>query len=459
MNNSVVATHEREVNLPSSLATLSRKLGRQQSASLWLDGRGGFAQAWSTGSLLAVKPTESMSFPGPSFTQLEQAVATVERIVRGRRRRGGTGATGVALMLAYEALDESAPSIARGTGLPRIVALEVDRSLRLIGDGRYLLTQNRDRAGRDDAHRSADELVEQLAGRLPEVDGGTVRSARVCGPVRSRLDREQYLRAVRRIKQHIECGDLYQANLCQHFTAPYRGDELRLFDDLSQSMPAPRSAFVRTPKFCIASVSPEIFLRGGPDDHIETWPIKGTCPRHEDPVDDRVAARALLASAKDRAELLMIVDLERNDLGRVCQVGSISVTNLASLQSFAKVHHLVARVEGRLRPDAGVSDVLRATFPGGSISGAPKIRARQILNDVEGSPRGFFTGALCWLGDDGSFDSSILIRTLVFSGGQVHLGAGGGIVADSDPELEWRESNLKARAPAAALGFAPEEAR
>lgn len=398
MNNSVVVTHEREVELASSLPTLCRDLGRQQSASLWLDGRGEFEQAWSTGSLLAVQPTELMSFPGPSFTQLEQALATVESVVRGRRRRGGTDATGIALMLAYEALDEARPSIATGNGVPRMVALEVDRSLRPIGEKRYLLTQNREGAGRDDAHAAADQLVEQLAAPLLDVDGEAVRSASVCGPVHSRLDREQYLRAVRRIKQYIECGDLYQANLCQHFTAPYRGDELRLYDELSQAMPAPRSAFVRTREFCIASVSPEIFLRGGPDDHIETWPIKGTCSRHEDPADDREAARALLASAKDRAELLMIVDLERNDLGRVCRVGSISVANLASLQSFAKVHHLVARVEGRLRPDAGLSDVLRATFPGGSISGAPKIRARQILNDVEGSPRGFFTGVLCWLG-------------------------------------------------------------
>jgi anthranilate/para-aminobenzoate synthase component I len=281
----------------------------------------------------------------------------------------------------------------------------------------------------------------------------------VCGRVSSSLSPERYLRAVQRIKRHIECGDIYQANLCQHFTAPYRGDECRLFEDLSRSMPAPRSAFIRTPEYCIASVSPEIFLRGGPDDRIETWPIKGTRSRESDPAADDAAARELLASPKDRAELLMIVDLERNDLGRVCRVGSISVRHLASLRRFAAVHHLVACVEGRLRADASVSDILRATFPGGSISGAPKIRARQILREVEGSRRGFFTGALCWIGDDGTFDSSILIRTLVFAGGQVHLGAGGGIVADSDPEGEWHESNLKARAPAAALGFSPEEAR
>ena len=363
-------------------------------------------------------------------------------------------------MLAYEALDDPRPpNGARRAGPPRIVAMQVDRSLRPIADGRYLLADNPDEGRGDDANRSAEEFIEQLAASASNSGVGELPAARVCGTVNSRLGRESYLQAVRRIKHHIECGDVYQANLCQHFTAPYRGDECRLFDELSRTMPAPRAAFVRTPEFCIASVSPEIFLRGGPDGHIETWPIKGTRSRHADSILDAEASRELLASAKDRAELLMIVDLERNDLGRVCEVGSISVRELGSLQSFATVHHLVACVEGRLRPDAGLSELLRATFPGGSISGAPKIRARQILDELEGSPRGFFTGVLCWLGDDGSFDSSILIRTLVFADGQVHLGAGGGIVADSDPEQEWHESNLKARAPAAALGFEPEEAR
>ena len=425
--------------------------------SLWLDGSGGFDDAWSTGTLLAVRPSVSLTFPGPSMTGLDQALEAIEGVVRRRRRRGGTSATGVALMLSYEALD--APRLAAGAGatVPHIVAMQIDRSLRLIGDGRFLLTRSPDDACQDEAKRSDDELVDRLAVSVPDADVGRARPARVRGAVHRRLGPAQYQRAVRRIKHHIESGDVYQANLCQHFTAAYRGDECRLFDELSQTMPAPRSAFVRTPEFCIASVSPEIFLRGGPDDRIETWPIKGTRSRQTDPVLDGEAARELLASPKDRAELLMIVDLERNDLGRVCRVGSISVRELASLQSFAAVHHLVACVEGRLRPDASLSEVLRATFPGGSISGAPKIRARQILEEVEGSPRGFFTGVLCWLGDDGTFDSSILIRTLVFSGGRVHLGAGGGIVADSDPEQEWHESNLKARGPAAALGFAPED--
>jgi para-aminobenzoate synthetase component 1 len=214
---------------------------------------------------------------------------------------------------------------------------------------------------------------------------------------------------------------------------------------------------VETPDFALASVSPEIFLRTRSPDQIETWPIKGTRARGLSRAEDLRAQGELLASSKDRAELLMIVDLERNDLGRVCSTGSVRVRQLAELRSFAEVHHLVACVEGSLRPGVGIDDLLRATFPGGSISGAPKISARQILSEIEPVERGFFTGSLCWFGDDGSMDSSILIRSVVFAGGRVSIGAGGGIVADSDPELEWLESMHKARAPAATLGLDVEE--
>ena len=154
----------------------------------------------------------------------------------------------------------------------------------------------------------------------------------------------------------------------------------------------------------------------------------------------------------------MIVDLERNDLGRVCRTGSVQVRELHTLRSFASVHHLVACVEGDLRSGTRPSDLIRATFPGGSITGAPKIRAMEILREIEPAPRGFYTGSLLWFGDDGSMDSSILIRSVVMSHGSLGVGAGGGIVADSQAEAEWRESNDKARAILGVLGFAPEEA-
>jgi anthranilate/para-aminobenzoate synthase component I len=206
-------------------------------------------------------------------------------------------------------------------------------------------------------------------------------------------------------------------------------------------------------------VSPETFLRAGADGEVRTVPIKGTRPRRASPAADAGAARELLESAKDRAELVMIVDLERNDLGRVCRTGSVRVEALGELRSFATLHHLVGRVAGRLRPEVGLGALLRACFPGGSISGAPKRRAMEILRALEPVERNFFTGSLVWFGDDGSLDSSILIRTLVLRDGWALLGAGGGVVAESDPEAEWSESNHKAAPLAAALGFDPREAR
>jgi para-aminobenzoate synthetase component 1 len=270
--------------------------------------------------------------------------------------------------------------------------------------------------------------------------------------------------------RHIARGDIYQANLCQRFEADYRGDELALYRRLREATPAPRSAFLETECFALLSLSPEAFLRMTPPDLVETFPIKGTRPRGKTPAADHGAARELLESPKDRAELLMIVDLERNDLGRVCRTATVHTHELAALRSFSAVHHLVAHVAGRLRPEIGIDDLLRATFPGGSITGAPKLRAMEILRSLEPVRRDYFTGSLFWFGDDGSFDSSILIRTLVLSknparagtgdrsAGRASLGAGGGIVADSEPLGEWHESNHKARALARGLGFDPEEA-
>jgi para-aminobenzoate synthetase component 1 len=273
------------------------------------------------------------------------------------------------------------------------------------------------------------------------------------------LPREEYLSAVRTLKRHITRGDIYQANLCQQFRLGCSGDELELYRELATRAPAPRSAFFDTGRVRLVSVSPETFLTLDASGRIATHPIKGTRPRGASEAADREQRESLLRSPKDHAELLMIVDLERNDLGRVCRTGSVRVTGLAALRSFATVHHLVASVEGRLEPGIDMVDLLRASFPGGSITGAPKLRAIELLAGVEPVRRGWFTGSLFWFGDDGTTDSSILIRSLVLRDGRAWLGAGGGIVADSDPEEEWRESNHKARALAEALGFDPEEAR
>jgi para-aminobenzoate synthetase component 1 len=208
----------------------------------------------------------------------------------------------------------------------------------------------------------------------------------------------------------------------------------------------------------MASLSPETFVVSD-GKKIQTVPIKGTRPRYENPEQDRAAAAELLASEKDRAELLMIVDLERNDFGRICRTGSVSVTELATLRSYSNVHHLVAKVHGELRHPFEFSRSLAAIYPGGSITGAPKVASMRLLEQLEPLRREWFTGSLFWCGDDGSIDSSILIRTVQFTQDEALIGAGGGVVIDSEPEREWKESNHKVRGLTQTLGFDPQEAR
>jgi len=427
----------------------ARALDGTQTASALLDGGGGFPDAWAGGPLLALAPRlrvlcDGAAGPGRGLA----ALAELDRLAAARRAAGGSDATGLLVLLGYELLGATRAGAA---GLPGLAVFEVDASLRFPGDGSALL------AVRDPA-AAGTPRAQALLSRLTRGATEPAAPARAAGRPRTSLPGPAYRRAVSRIRRHILRGDIYQANLCQRFDVPYGGDPLGLYVELARAGPAPKSAFVRGPGFALASLSPETFLRAGGEGRIATWPIKGTRARGDSLRADREAARELCASEKDRAELLMIVDLERNDLSRVCLAGSVCVPELAALRSFATVHHLVARVEGRLCPGVGVGDVLRATFPGGSITGAPKIRARRILERLEPVSRDLFTGCLVWLADDGTMDSSILIRSWTFCGKAARLGAGGGVVADSDPEREWLESNIKARALARGLGFDPEEA-
>jgi para-aminobenzoate synthetase component 1 len=266
------------------------------------------------------------------------------------------------------------------------------------------------------------------------------------------------LRAVAQVQRHIEAGDIYQANLTQRFDAAFDGDPFDLYRVLRAGTPAPRSAYVEIPGLALASVSPEVFVDVDRDGAMDTRPIKGTRPRGLTPGADKAAADALLASEKDRAELVMIVDVLRNDLGRIARTGSVSVRELHALRSYPAVHHLVARVLGARRTGVGAAELVAAVFPGGSITGAPKQRAIELLAGIEPCPRGLYTGSMIWFDDDGSMASSILIRSAIVTGDRVFIGAGGGIVADSEPEAEWAEANAKARALTRALGFEPEEA-
>ena len=290
---------------------------------------------------------------------------------------------------------------------------------------------------------------EAASSSAPAVRSGQAPSAAAAG--RSNFTRDGYRRVVERALEHIAAGDVYQVNLAQRFCFTPAPEPASLFRSLREESPAPFSAFLTAPGAAIASSSPERFFRID-GNRIETWPIKGTRPRGSTPAEDTALTESLRASAKDRAENVMIVDLERNDLGRICEIGSIRVTSLCEVASYANVHHLVSRVEGRLREDAGPVDVIRAMFPGGSITGAPKIRAVDIIDALEPTRRGVYTGAIGYWDVSGACDFNIAIRTIVVEGGAATFHAGGGIVADSTPEGEYEETLVKARGMMRALG-------
>ncbi len=253
---------------------------------------------------------------------------------------------------------------------------------------------------------------------------------------------QQHLDAIAIIQQLIDAGDCYQVNLAQHFQAAYRGHPWHAYRRLRQQLPSPFSAFINTGHGCLLSHSPERFIHVA-GAQISTSPIKGTRPRGLSPASDAIMARDLEQSAKDRAENLMIVDLLRNDLGKSCVAGSIAADALFELESYANVHHLVSTVSGRLRADISPIDALRNAFPGGSITGAPKIRAMDIINELEPVARSAYCGSVFYYSNHGRLDSSIAIRSLVADGSNIHCWGGGGIVADSVPEREYAESLAK----------------
>jgi anthranilate synthase component 1 len=255
---------------------------------------------------------------------------------------------------------------------------------------------------------------------------------------------ELFLERVRRVKEHIAAGDVYQANLSRAWRLRLRpgATPARVYSALRRANPAPFAASVRFRDMTILSSSPERLLHIQGRD-ISTRPIAGTRPRHGER-DERETAE-LVAHPKERAEHVMLIDLERNDLGRVCEAGSVSVDEYMVTESYAHVHHIVSNVRGTLRANATAVDALRALFPGGTITGCPKLRCMQIIAALEGEGRGAYTGSLGWLGTDGDADFSILIRTLALRGDEVELRAGAGIVADSVPELELEETRAKAR--------------
>lgn len=263
--------------------------------------------------------------------------------------------------------------------------------------------------------------------------------------LRSSFTHSGYLAAVARVREYIFAGDIFQANLSQRFEVPLSEAPWTLYRRLRTRNAAPFAAYFELPDAVVLSASPERFLRVDDSGHVETRPIKGTRPRGVGPEHDAALGQVLSESAKDRAENLMIVDLMRNDLSRVCAPGTVRVPELFTLERYATVHHLVSTVVGDLAPGADASALLRATFPGGSITGAPKLRAMEIIAELEPSQRSVYCGSIGYWSVTGELDTSIAIRTAVARGGRVYFSAGGGIVADSDPELEYRETLDKAR--------------
>jgi para-aminobenzoate synthetase component 1 len=293
-----------------------------------------------------------------------------------------------------------------------------------------------------------DQLVELMSKPPDIVEPGQFR---VTAPVQSNLNREQYGLAFESIQRYILEGDCYQVNFSQRFQTHCEGDPWSAYLRLRETNPAPFAAYLDTPHGQVLSCSPERFLKLT-GRMVETKPIKGTRPRSEDPVVDVKQRLELLNSEKDRAENLMIVDLLRNDLGKCCEPGSIHVPELFSIESFATVHHMVSTVRGTLQRGCDAVRLMRGAFPGGSITGAPKLRAMEIIDELEPDPRGVYCGSIAYIGFNGNMDSNIAIRTLEHRNGNVRFSAGGGIVADSVCEDEYTETFHKARAMLEVLG-------
>jgi para-aminobenzoate synthetase component 1 len=317
------------------------------------------------------------------------------------------------------------------------------------------------------AGRALDGDGRRLARRLDDVHARLTSAAHgpaeamPAGPFvfRSGLGRAAYEAGVSRIREHIARGDLYQANLTRRLETPFEGDPWPLYRRLRTGDPSLFSAYLDLgqgqlsgrPR-ALLSASPEPFLSVDANGLVKTDPIKGTRPRGRDVAADRALARDLLSSAKDRAENVMIVDVLRNDLGRVCRPGTVRVPRLCRLERTAAVQHLVSTVTGVLAEGRDAFDLLAASFPGGSITGAPKIRAMEILEGLEPVRRGPYTGAIGWIGPDGAMQTSIVIRTFVADGRRLTLHVGGGITWKSDPAAEWDETVTKARGPLGAIG-------
>ena len=261
----------------------------------------------------------------------------------------------------------------------------------------------------------------------------------------SNLSSDDYKDRVDRTKAYIREGDIYQANISQRLETEFKGDPLKLFQKLRVVNPAPFSGFLRFSNFSIVSSSPERLIKVQ-DDSLETRPIAGTRPRGDDAQKDACLTKELMLNEKERAEHLMLVDLERNDMGRICQTGSVEVTDLMFLEQYSHVSHIVSNIEGKLKPELNIRNLLKALFPGGTITGCPKIRCMEIIHELEPSNRGPYSGSFGYIGFARQLDLNIIIRTIIIKDKKAFFHVGAGIVADSDPDKEYEETLAKAAA-------------
>ncbi|MFC1920509.1 aminodeoxychorismate synthase component I [Chloroflexota bacterium] len=309
------------------------------------------------------------------------------------------------------------------------------------------------------AKKRLDEMKAVLAEVKPSVTAESSKPVSASGQValKGGFTHQEYIDAVEKCRQYIIDGDIFEVNLSQRFESELTIPPYELYKRLRRINPAPFAAYLGFEETAIVSASPERFLRVR-EDHVETRPIKGTRPRGKTPEEDKASADKLVASAKDRAENIMIVDLERNDLGRVCRYGSVKVTELAILETFPTVFHLTSTVVGQLNEGKSIIDLLKATFPGGSITGAPKVRSMEIIDELEPTRRSVYTGSIGYIGFNGDLDLNIAIRTFIIKGNRAYFQAGGAVVYDSEPESEYQETLDKVRALIDALGAAGDSA-
>ncbi len=417
---------KQEVAFVPTPATLLENECAERPALLDGDGR----RSWGDGStIFSANPVETLEIYAESGT-VADPVESLQRFVE---HHLGNGCVGVAVVLAYD-LKHWIERLSRRLPWPiapvvyaaafdwAYVADRIDRSAALVATDESALANGK----------------RVLASARGSSTGGEL------SPLTPTMTKQAYVAMVERTKEYIAAGDIYQANISQSFRCEMRrSDAPGLFDQWTRRFPTPYAAYVDGGDWTLLSNSPECLLdiRG---DRISTFPIKGT--RSSVDGDDIAAiARELAGDPKERAEHVMIVDLERNDLGRVCVPGTVFVPEMQTTTEFPMLVHMVSQISGTLRDDVGISDILRATFPGGSITGAPKVRAMEIIEELEPIPRGFYTGSIGWIEAGGRARFNIAIRTAQVDAGGLSFHAGGGIVTDSDPDREYEETFAKAQ--------------